>query len=76
MRAGVLIGGHTVLGIEDARDLHAGLKVGRDYTTWIKARIQKYGFREGVDFDVLQDIDSVGPQNGRPTKSKVMTEPR
>jgi hypothetical protein len=32
----VVIGGRTVIGIADARDLHAGLKVGRDYTTWIR----------------------------------------
>lgn len=54
----VVIGGRTVIGIEDARDLHAGLKVGRDFTNWIKGRIKKYGFREGVDFEHVR-------QNGR-----------
>jgi phage anti-repressor protein len=34
----------------NARDLHAGLGVGRDFSNWIKARIKKYGFVQGVDF--------------------------
>jgi anti-repressor protein len=50
----VVIGGRTVMGIADARDLHAGLKVGRDYTNWIKDRLAKYGFAEGVDYEISQ----------------------
>lgn len=34
----------------NARDLHAFLEVGRDFSNWIKQRIQKYEFKEGVDF--------------------------
>lgn len=34
----------------DARSLHAALGVGRDFSTWLKARIDKYGFEEGQDF--------------------------
>lgn len=34
----------------NARDLHAYLKVGRDFSNWIKARIAKYGFAVGVDY--------------------------
>ncbi len=34
----------------NARDLHAFLQVRRDFSTWIRARIEKYGFVEGVDF--------------------------
>ena len=33
-----------------ARELHEFLEVGRDFSTWIKERIAKYGFEEGVDF--------------------------
>lgn len=33
-----------------ARELHAELEVGRDFSTWIKRRIEQYGFEEGVDF--------------------------
>ncbi len=34
----------------DARELHVFLEVGRDFSNWIKDRIEKYGFTEGVDF--------------------------
>lgn len=34
----------------DARDLHSFLSVGRDFSTWIKDRIEQYGFVEGEDF--------------------------
>lgn len=34
----------------NARQLHAALMVGRDFATWIKARIDRYGFTENVDF--------------------------
>lgn len=34
----------------NARDLHAFLESKQDFTTWIKDRIEKYGFTEGVDF--------------------------
>ncbi|AGN33748.1 anti-repressor protein [Paenibacillus phage PG1] len=36
--------------IVDGRELHEFLKVGRDFTSWIKNRIEKYGFVEGDDF--------------------------
>lgn len=34
----------------NARDLHAFLEVGRDFSNWIKSRIAQYGFEEGVDY--------------------------
>jgi phage anti-repressor protein len=34
----------------DARRLHAWLEVGRDYTNWIKCRIEEFGFVEKTDF--------------------------
>lgn len=34
----------------DARDLHSFLAVGRDFSTWVKDRIEQYGFAEGEDF--------------------------
>ena len=34
----------------NARDLHTALDVGRDFPTWIKDRIEKYGFVEGEDY--------------------------
>jgi anti-repressor protein len=37
---------HTV----NARDLHAFLEVGKDFSTWIKDRIAQYGFIENHDY--------------------------
>lgn len=34
----------------NARELHASLNVGRDFSHWIQDRIEKYGFVEGVDY--------------------------
>lgn len=34
----------------NARDLHKALGVGRDFSTWIKDRIQAYGFELGPDY--------------------------
>lgn len=44
----------------NARDLHRSLKVGRDFSNWIKGRIDEYGFVKGVDFEVF---DSPIPAN-------------
>ncbi len=42
----------------NARDLHAFLQVRRDFTTWIKQRIIKYGFTELQDFVCFEDLSS------------------
>ncbi|MBU4331700.1 antA/AntB antirepressor family protein [Patescibacteria group bacterium] len=34
----------------NARELHKWLKAGRDFSNWIKDRIEKYDFMEGTDF--------------------------
>jgi phage anti-repressor protein len=34
----------------NARELHELLGVGRDFSNWIKARIEKYNFVENQDF--------------------------
>jgi phage anti-repressor protein len=36
--------------VVDARELHEQLVVGKDFTHWIKDRIEKYGFSEGEDY--------------------------
>ncbi len=36
----------------NAREMHGYLEVGKDFSTWIKDRIEKYGFEEGTDFIV------------------------
>lgn len=35
----------------NARELHESLGVGRDFSSWIKERIEKYGFLEGNDYE-------------------------
>lgn len=48
----------------NARDIHTVLKVGKDFSTWIQALIQKYDFKEGRDFTI--DSPNLGNQkNGR-----------
>jgi phage anti-repressor protein len=43
------IGGQAVNTV-DARDLHCFLDVGKDFSTWIKDRIEQFGFSENQDF--------------------------
>lgn len=40
----------------DARKLHEFLQVGRDYSTWIKSRIEEYGFVENQDYLIAPQI--------------------
>lgn len=47
------------------RKLHVFLKVGRDFTTWIKARIKQYGFKEGVDYVVVEDLSTPIPGSAK-----------
>lgn len=44
-----VIGGVKTL-VVDARELHAFLKVGKDFTNWIKGRIRQYGFELDRDY--------------------------
>jgi anti-repressor protein len=45
----------------NARDLHEALAVKRDFSTWIKDRIEKYGFVEGEDFSPNLGKSTGGP---------------
>ncbi len=42
----------------NARELHAFLEIGKDFSTWIKDRIHQYKFEEGSDFIKTQDLRS------------------
>ncbi|WP_409361591.1 antA/AntB antirepressor family protein [Bartonella heixiaziensis] len=42
----------------NARELHAFLEIGKDFSTWIKDRIHQYEFEEGNDFIKTQDLRS------------------
>lgn len=49
-----------------ARDLHDALGVKKDFSSWIKERISKYGFAENQDFEVFTEFGE-NPNGGRPT---------
>lgn len=62
--------GQDVIETVNARELHGFLQNNRDYTSWMKARIEKYGFEENVDFVVTKGVYTKTGENlgGRPTK--------
>ena len=37
----------------NARELHSFLEVGKDFSTWIKGRIEQYDFIENIDYVVF-----------------------
>jgi|GEM_PF-564446 len=47
----------------NARDLHAFLEVGKDFSTWIKDRISQYGFSNGIDFVTVSRSPILGNGN-------------
>ncbi|GIO83523.1 AntA/AntB antirepressor [Paenibacillus faecis] len=56
--------------IVDARELHGVLKVGKDFTTWLKDRIEKYGFNEGEDYSPVLGIIPEG--RGKPRTDYIL----
>lgn len=51
----------------DARKLHAALRVGCDYSTWVRRRINEYNFVENQDFIVFINSEE-NSGRGRPSK--------
>lgn len=51
--------------IVSARALHKALGVKRDFTTWIKGRIDEYGFKKGVDFEFVENLTSPNPVSAK-----------
>ncbi len=58
--------GQEVFNAVDARELHAKMKVGKDFSTWIKDRIEQCSFVQGVDFVKFPKIGE--------SKSKLLVE--
>jgi anti-repressor protein len=56
----------------NARDLHAFLKNGDHFATWIKERIQQFGFVEGSDFESYS-APAEKPTGGRPSKEYTLS---
>lgn len=53
----------------NARELWENLHVGRDFSTWMKERIERYGFIEGTDFSPVQRKST----GGRPATEYLLT---
>lgn len=51
------IGGQPIETV-NARELHSFLEIGRDFTTWIKSRIDQYEFVESQDYIIGQNLSS------------------
>jgi anti-repressor protein len=60
------VGQHQIPTV-NARELHTFLEVGKDFSNWIKDRIDQYGFFENLDFVVIANSGE-NPRGGRPTK--------
>ncbi len=57
----------------NARELHQFLQVGRDFSSWIKSRIEQYDFVENVDFIIIKKPQqNQAPQNGGAYISRVL----
>ena len=56
----------------NARDLHQFLGVGRDFSNWIKGRIEEYQFIKGQDFEVFMKFGE-NSSGGRPAKEYALS---
>lgn len=56
----------------NARELHAFLEVGKDFSTWIKDRVDQFGFVENQDFVIFPEIGEKSGK-GRPSKEYALT---
>ncbi|EFC7691461.1 antA/AntB antirepressor family protein, partial [Escherichia coli] len=61
--SGVIGGRETT--IVSARALHKALGVGRVFRSWIKGRIEEYGFTEGVDYEVVEYLSRPDPVSAK-----------
>jgi anti-repressor protein len=57
----------------NARELHTFLELGRDFNTWINARIKQYGFEMDVDYTVISQSPKRGSGNRGATKDYFLT---
>lgn len=67
--------GGTEIQTVDARELHAFMQVGKDFSTWIRDRIGQFGFVDGADFVSYEDL--ISPISGRSkARDRIGTEYR
>ncbi|MGR3806944.1 Phage anti-repressor protein [Pasteurella testudinis DSM 23072] len=58
----------------NARTLHGFLESKRDFTNWIKGKIDRYGFIQGLDFVIVENLSSpnlASAKNKQSTKARV-----
>jgi len=61
--------GEDLIQTVNARELHGFLRVGKEFANWIRDRIVKYGFQDGVDYTTTDFLPKPAKtQMGRPTK--------
>ena len=77
MKELIRISNHTIGNKEinacSARELHDFLQVGRDFSNWIKDRIEQYGYKKQRDYEVAEVFAKFGENQsgqlgGRPRK--------
>ena len=56
----------------NARELHAFLGVGKDFSTWIKTRIAKYGFEENTDYIIVENLSSPNLGSSKSRQQKLL----
>ena len=67
------IGDETVQTV-NARELHGFLEVGKDFSTWIKNRLETLGSIENEDYLVVQEVfPKMGEKGGRPKTEYYLT---
>ncbi|WP_370194368.1 MULTISPECIES: antA/AntB antirepressor family protein [Aurantimonas] len=64
--------GDNLVQTVDGRDLHQFLRVGKDFSSWLKDRIDQYGFSENSDFVVFTETGE-NLRGGRPSKEYAIT---
>ena len=59
--------------VVSAKELHAFLESSKDFTTWIKYRIEQHSFEEGVDFLRINTKIGEKSKRGRPSIDYALT---
>lgn len=63
------IGGEEINAV-NARDLYAALGIKKDFSTWVKAQIERAGFVEGIDYIKIAEKSS-SPKKGSGIQSRI-----
>lgn len=64
--------GGVKMNVVDARELHAFLCVGKDFSNWLRERVEQYDFVENQDFGIFAESGEK-LRRGRPTKDYTLS---